>query len=192
MLLALALLLLAGLWRRHPMGLRAGALAFALAWAWVAWGFLWQRYAPINWAAAGAAWGFALMAAGLFALTLRHPVATGSTRRYRVGLGLVLWSVFAHPWLALASGRPWAQAEVIGLAPDPTAIATLGLLLCVDTRARALPWVLRAGAMAWLVASAATLATMGSLQSLVPLSATLLAALALRFSSPEVRAARPA
>jgi hypothetical protein len=29
----------------------------------------------------------------------------------------------------VAAGRPWSQAEVFGIMPEPTALATLGLLL---------------------------------------------------------------
>jgi len=176
----LALVLLVGLWWRHGPTLRAGALGLALAWAWVAYGFFWQRYAPINWAANGFAWAFGLQALGLLALSSRHSVqAMRQPVRHRIGLGLVLWSLLAHPALAFVFGRPWMQAEVIGLAPDPTVIATLGLLLGWDAGPHALLWVLRAGAIAWLVVSAATLATMGSWQAVVPLAAALLAGVAL-------------
>lgn len=176
----LALVLVFGLWRRHGPALRAGALGLALAWAWVAYGFFWQRYAAINWAANGFAWAFGLQALGLLALPFQHAVrATAATVRHRIGLGLLLWALLAHPLLPFAFGRPWMQAEVIGLAPDPTAIATLGLLLGIDAGPRALLLLLRAGALAWLLVSAATLATMGSVQVVVPLAATLLAGLAL-------------
>ena len=60
-------------------------------------------------------------------------LAAGRVRR-RVGLGLLLWAVLVHPVLALAMGRPWVQAEVFGLAPDPTAIAVLGVLLGLAVR----------------------------------------------------------
>jgi hypothetical protein len=73
---------------------------------------------------------------------------------------------------------------VFGLAPDPTAIAVLGVLLCADagTRAtRVLLGLLRAGALAWCAVSAATLATMGSAQGWVVLSAGVVAAAALGF-----------
>jgi Family of unknown function (DUF6064) len=176
----LALVLLVGLWRRHGPILRAGALGLALAWAWVAYGFFWQRYAPINWAASGFAWASGLQALGLLALSSRHALqATNSPARRGIGLGLVLWALIAHPLLPLAFDRPWMQAEVIGLAPDPTAIATLGLLLVIDAGPRALLGLLRAGAIAWLVVSAATLATMGSWQAAAPLAAALLAGVAL-------------
>ena len=101
-----------------------------------------------------------------------------------VGLGLLLWAVLVHPLLALALGRPWVQAEVFGLAPDPTAIAVLGVLLCADADKRAtrlLLGVLRAGALAWCAVSAATLATMGSAQGWVMVGAVVVAAAALAF-----------
>jgi hypothetical protein len=176
----LALVLVVGLWRRHGPTLRAGALGLALAWVWVAYGFFWQRYAPINWAAGGFSWAFGLQALGLLALSFQHTVhATTFMVCRRLGLGLLLWALLAHPLLPFAFGRPWMQAEVIGLAPDPTAIATLGLLLGIDAGPRALLWVLRAGAIAWLAVSAATLVAMGSWQAVVPLATVLLAGVAL-------------
>lgn len=182
----LALVLVVGLWRRHGPTLRAGALGLAMAWAWVAYSFLWQAYAAINWAASGFAWAFGLQALGLLALSFQHAVrATAATVRHRIGLGLLLWALLAHPLLPFAFGRPWMQAEVIGLAPDPTVIATLGLLLGIDAGPRALLWALRAGAMAWLALSAATLATMGSWQAAVPLAAGLLSGVAVARSALE-------
>lgn len=181
--LLLGLAVWVAVWRgRHGRSLRIGALVCSLAWAWVAYGFLWQRYAAINWAAHGMAWLFAMQALGLLVLSFQHPVrATVSALRRRWGLALLGWSLLVHPLLTQAFGRPWLQAEVIGLAPDPTAIATLGLLLCADATpraVRALLGVLRLGAVAWLLASATTLATMGAAQAAVPLAAAWLAAFA--------------
>ena len=46
------------------------------------------------------------------------------------GLGwlLVVAGLF-YPLVGLAAGRPWVQAEFFGMAPEPTALLTLGLLL---------------------------------------------------------------
>jgi hypothetical protein len=177
----LVLALVVGVWRRHGPTLRIGACGFTLAWALVAFTFLWQRYMPINWAASVFAWAFGLQAVGLLALSSRADVhAAVSTVRRRIGVGLLLWAMLAHPLLPFFFDRPWMQAEVIGLAPDPTAIATLGLLLAIDASPRALLWALRALAMAWLVVSAATLATMGEAQAAVQLAAVLLAVVAIR------------
>ena len=169
---------LAWLWRygRHaaalgPTAVRLALGGAALAWLVVAWSFFHQRYAPINWAAAYATVAFALQAAGLLALALAGGVgAQADTVPRRIGLVLLLWALLVHPLLACAAGRPWLQAEVFALAPDPTAIGTLGLLLLLRAQrpaARAgllalwpLPWL-------WCLVSAATLWTMGSAQAAV-------------------------
>lgn len=178
------------LWRGPPAVLRFASVVLALCGAFVAWAFLWQRYAVINWAAVGFAWAFGAQATGLLVLATRSSLvwAAGRMRR-RVGLGLVLWAVLVHPLLAPALGRPWVRAEVVGLAPDPTAIATLGVLLCADAGDRAsrlLLGVLRAGALVWYAVSAATLATMDSSQGWVMLGAVVVAAVALAFGRARV------
>lgn len=47
------------------------------------------------------------------------------------GLGwlLAVIGVFLYPLAGLLAGRPWTQAEVFGSATEPTALASLGLLL---------------------------------------------------------------
>ena len=66
----------------------------------------------------------------------------------------------------LTQGRPWTQAESVGLFPDPTVVATLGLLL--GWRPTAAPW---AGRLLWLlplgwcVGSAATLSSLGQAEA---------------------------
>jgi hypothetical protein len=159
---------------------RVALAALALGWALTAWAFLWQRLAPIHWLAAYIAPLFALQAAALLALA-QHGAVQGHHERLRrrAGLALLLWALLLHPLLAGLSGRPWAQAEFVGLAADPTAIATLGLLLMLRGPRgpmRAL-WALP---LVWCALSAATLWTMGSAQGWVPFAALLLAGLALR------------
>lgn len=149
--------------------LRGGAAALAAAWAFVGWAFLLQRYAPINWPAAGFAALFALQSAALLALAAGPWLRlNGSAARCRAGLFVIGWALLGHPLLAPAFGRPWSQAEVFGLAPDPTVIATLGLLLCARVQGRAaagLAGAVWAICLAWLAVSAATLATLGSAQA---------------------------
>lgn len=150
---------------------RAAAAALGLCWLWVAWAFLWQRYAPINWAAEYFAQGFALQGLGLLAWAAAgRPRACASALRRHVGQGLLLWALLGHPLLAGIGGRPWLQAEVFGLAPDPTAIATLGALLLLGGPAAL--WIVP---LLWCAITGATLATMGAAQALVPPAAALLA-----------------
>jgi len=161
---------------------RASAVALGLSWLFVAWAFLLQRYAPINWAADAFALGFALQAMGLMALAACGPLQLSALSvRRSAGLGLLLWALLVQPLLAGLAGRPWTQAEVFGLAPDPTAIGTLGWLLLLQGRRASARLLLRGlwlVPLAWCAISAATLATMGEWQALVPLAAALLALVA--------------
>ena len=195
------LLLLAGLlclaWGlgRAPAALRAGAAGLAAASAFVAVAFLLPRYAPINWAASGFAVAFVVQALGLAALATRvdlHRAPSGARR----GIGALLcgWALLGHPLLAPAFGRPWVQGEFFALAPDPTAIATLGFLLCAGAAGRVTRWLLRllwALAAAWCVVSAATLWTMGSAQAWLVLAAAPFALVAVLVGRRAERRAAP-
>jgi hypothetical protein len=140
---------------------RAGLLLMALAWAFVAWAFHWQRYAPINWAAQWFAVGFAAQALLLAWQGLgRAPALAGSSGLRGKAGDLLIAAAILYPLLALATGRPLAQSEWFGLAPEPTVLATLGLLLFLrgpgPAFSMALPllWCAIAGATLWTLKSA--------------------------------------
>jgi hypothetical protein len=132
-------------------------VALAGAWAWVAWGFLHRRFATINWAADYAAACFALQAAAL----LWVGVARGGRVRRRklsptdpVAILLIVLGVLVYPLIAPMLGRPWPQAEVFAVMPDPTVVTTLGFLLLAEPPRRVLIvlpalWCLFSGAMLW-------------------------------------------
>ena len=145
---AIVALLLAAPRRPRCAPLACGLLA--LLWAWVAWAFLWQRYASINWAARGFAVALALEGVLLlgWAAIGAGPRAVGSAWVRRVGLGLWLLALVLHPAIAPLLGRPWLQAEWFGIAPDPTALATLGLLVQVSPGIRS-PAARALGVLAW-------------------------------------------
>lgn len=157
---ALATLAAGGLlWAvRGTNGGRArAALALAgLAWLFVAWAFHWVRYDPINWAASYFAYAF-----GLQGLLLLRQAWVGRELRPvpdvagRAGQALLLLALL-HPLLALAWGRPLAQSEWFGLMPDPTVLATLGLMLSLR-RGALLPIPLL-----WCAVTGATLWTLGA------------------------------
>lgn len=165
-------------------GIALPALFLSCCWALVGWAFLHQRFAPINWIADVYAVGFAGVAFGLIALAASARLReTVSAARFACALALALWAVLGHPLLSGVMGRPWQQAEVLGLAPDPTAIGTLGFLLLVDGAPAVARWlrrVLWTVALLWCMLSAATLATMESPQAGVLLVALALALLAAR------------
>ncbi|HEX5739265.1 MAG TPA: DUF6064 family protein [Hydrogenophaga sp.] len=178
-LLVLAAAIAAGPSNRSDAAFRCGVVGLAMCWAFVAWSFLWQRYAPINWAAHTFAIGFVVQALGLLALAFLPGLhTTPQPGRRLCALTLLVWAALAHPLLALAFDRPLAQAELFGAAPDPTALATVGWLLWADARSRSgrlLLWALRGMALVWCAISASTLWTMGSAQAGVMLAAGLVA-----------------
>jgi len=154
------------------------AILLAILWAFVGWSFLWQRYATINWAAVYVAPIFGLQAAlslilgGLFD---RLTFDQRRTRRY-VGVLLGAFALAGYPLLAPLLGRPWAGAEIFGIAPDPTAIGTLGFLLLARGR---LALLLLPVPLLWCLLSGATLWAMDVWEAWVPPAAGLLAVTAI-------------
>ena len=165
------------LWLGRPHSQRRDRVVFvllALAWAWVAWDFLHRRFATINWAADYAAVLFALQAVALLWVGVSRG---GRVRRRKlsptdpVAILLIVLGVIVYPLLAPMLGRPWLQAEVFAVSPDPTVITTLGFLLLAEPPRRllivvpvlwclfhgALLWGLRAG-QAWVPPAVAMLA----------------------------------
>lgn len=131
---------------------RSALLVLAVAWAWIAWAYHLQRYADINTAGPWFALAFGVQALLLCFMALRSHGAAPARLQKHVALGLAGLAVVAYPLLAPGSGRGWGQAEVFGIAPDPTAIATLGVLLAC--RAHPVAWLIP---LAWCAVSGATL-----------------------------------
>jgi hypothetical protein len=162
----LALLLgLIVLWRLHRASPRQGSavtVILAAGWLWTAWAYLLEYYDTINWAARYFAIGFVIQA-----LLLIWTGVVGSRLLFqphgdwigRTGLGLFAFALVVKPLIGPLVGRDWTQAEIFGVAPDPTVLATLGILLTVHTRP---PWGLMVIPLIWCALSGATLWTMGS------------------------------
>ena len=181
LLAAGAALLLCFLLGKRPSGRWLGP-ALGAAWVWTGWHFVALRYGTVNWAAPALAWGFYAEGALLAALGLAGRL--GFERRGRSawpGAGLLAAALFVWPLLAVLDGRPWREAEIAAVAPDPTAIAALALLaLAPRSRWTALLCVLPA---LWLAVSALTLFAMGAWQGWAVLAA-LLAGLAAQTGVP--------
>lgn len=168
------------------------AAGVAAAWGLSAVLFVQQRYVPINWAASFTLPAIALLVLLLPALAWRArqgPPPGGWQRR--VAVALALWAVLLHPLLAPLAGRPIAQAELPGLAPDPTALFTLAFLLTLPRASgagwRALTTLAWAVPLAWCGFSAFMLATMASAQAWVPLLGAAAAVLARRAGAHDVQ-----
>ena len=190
--LALGIAVLA-LWRRGgEQAGRAIAAILALCWLWVAWAFHGQRYASINLAAGYFAWAFvaqALLLLWFGGVRRRLTPASAPRVQVRAGLGLLLFAVLIFPLVAPLQGRNWTQAEVFGMAPDPTALATLGVLLLAGARPA---WALYPIPAAWCLISGATLWTMDAPDfAVVPLAALLAVGLAAAARLEQAGAAQP-
>jgi hypothetical protein len=163
--------------RRPGNSARWLAVILAILWIFVGWSFLWNRYATINWAAVYVAPAFAvegvlLLVSGLLldGLAFDRRGLAGWTGYFILALALA-----GQPLLAPLQGRGWASSEVFGIAPDPTALATLGLLLLA--RGRLLPLLLPIPVL-WCLLSGITLRTMGEPQAWALHAALALAAAA--------------
>ena len=111
---------------------RVVSVVLAVCWLWLSVGFEARHYASINWAARGLAWAFGLEAALLLAIgTAGGRLGSGAGRSGAgtAGFALFLFALLGYPLACRLAGRPWPQAEAFGTAPDPTALATIALVL---------------------------------------------------------------
>jgi len=103
---------------------RWAAALLGICWLWTGWAFLIERYQTLNWA--GLQMGLFYMAAGVV-IAAAGLGAVG--RKTRAGAALALLATLGHPLIVGADGLPWDGGGLVGTAPDPTALATLGLAL---------------------------------------------------------------
>jgi Family of unknown function (DUF6064) len=175
---ALGIAILALLRRPGVAQGRAIAAVLAACWLWVAWTFFLERYAAINWAAMYFAAAFALQALLLaWVGVLRRPLVfrPGRDRAGQAGLVVFVFALAVQPLVGLLVGRAWPGIEFFGVAPDPSVVATLGLLLTAERT----PWGLAAIPVLWCAVGGATLWAMGSPEAVVlPLTAVLFVLLA--------------
>lgn len=148
--LALALALVA-LWLTVPprrgSGRAIGALLVA-AWLWCGLVYFLGYFAIYDFMAPVYGWAF-VAEAGLLAWVLVRrglPLAFRPGLRGIFGLGAAVFALFGLPLLTGLGGAGHAAAQLVGLAPGPTALFTLGLLLLAPGRP---PWLLMVLPLAW-------------------------------------------
>ena len=152
----LALLRKPGAWRGRTI-----SALLAASWLWVAWAYLYSRYASINWVATYFAAAFALEALLLIVLGIGHGLAWRPPGSWisRAGIGLAIFAVALQPLIGPLVRRSWSQVEVFAVAPDPTVVGTLGVLVLASGWPKwlLLPipilWCLVSGATAWVIQS---------------------------------------
>ena len=150
----------------------AGILA--LLWAWIAWAFLWSRYAAINWAVTYMVPMFVIEVVLLvWTAVAERPLALRFKHDFpgTIATVVLILSIAVYPLLAPLSGRPWGQSEVFGTASDPTVLGTLALALLAGNPLR---WQMAVVPILWLLFSGATLLAMRSAEAYLLLPAAVL------------------
>ncbi len=138
-------------------------LLLAGGWIWVGWNFVLQRYGSLNWAGDWLVWPFLLQGALMCILANRVEFAPIRDIRTWTGAGVILIACWLYPGLAVLDGRPLLESEAFGIAPDPTVLATLGILALTHRNA---PSLLVIPAL-WLAVSCLVLFTIGAWQGVM-------------------------
>jgi hypothetical protein len=120
---------------------RVAMLILASWWLWTGFQFHLASYATINWAARYLAAAFGVEACILLWHAARGRLELGFDTA-RIALVALLVIAGMAPVAGLATGRGWDQVEVIGLTPDPTAVATIAVLVLTGPRAPRLALVI--------------------------------------------------
>lgn len=142
----------------YPRAGLAAGVSLAFCWVLVGIVFFQGYYARINWAIAYVV-PFVWVQAALLLLFASRLAYVPAGRRNALSTGVALLAL-AYPVFSILDGRPLAQAEVAGIAPDPTALLTLALVgLAQPGWHRVLLSILPS---VWLLFSALTVFTLDS------------------------------
>jgi Family of unknown function (DUF6064) len=129
-------------------------------WAWLGVVFMWGYQADLS--ASGRPFGVLfLVGAAAFAVAalVRADLGPGRVQSWRlaIGAGMVVYGMVIYPLLGALVGHTYPSAPVFGVAPCPTTIFTLGVLLCC-VRPR---WYLLAVPLIWACIATMAAAKLG-------------------------------
>lgn len=130
--LGLGLVVVAALWRKWPIAARLVPAILAFMWAENGVGYHALFFATINPAAPLFA-AFFMAQAILFAASAMSPTGlrfeTGRQWRTALGETFVVYVIAIYPVIGIWAGHGMMKGPILGVAPCPTTIFTLGLLL---------------------------------------------------------------
>jgi hypothetical protein len=124
----------------HAPRFIAGVLA--LMWLWNGVCYHWLAFTPINPAAKVFAVVFVIQSALLTVIALaRHGISIRLGRDFRAvaGFGFIAYAMLIYPALGFRAGHGLMAGPMFGVAPCPTTIFTIGLLLLM--RGRGVAWL---------------------------------------------------
>ena len=155
--------------RGSPGMPRFATLMLAGAWCGVAWLYFVREYSTIHTYARWFAGAFLLEAVLLAVSAARAETPAPARSTMVIAASLLALALVIQPLLAPMFGRPWVQAELFGLAPDPTVVATFGVMLALGV-----PWWAWLIPVLWVAYDAMTLRVLRSPEWMVlPLIATI-------------------
>ena len=141
--IAALLLVLLAVWsalRPFPGSGRLIAAILTAAWIWTGVAYYMLHYAQINWAAWAFGFVFVLQGVALIVTgVIRDRIAfrfAGDAAGW-VGLVLIAVAAVVYPLIGVGSDQGWPRAALVGIAPGPTVLWTLGMLLLAVPR---VPW----------------------------------------------------
>jgi len=130
-------------------------------------GFLFQFYAPINWAAHYFAMLFLVQGVLIFFLVGMRPTykfVNTQSWRWKFGIAFIGYAFIGLPLMDLFLRQDWRQIQWPGFTPDTAALLTLALLTLMHGKAIAgltvIPFV-------WLTTSGLIIYTMGNMEGLL-------------------------
>jgi len=143
------------LWKMPVWAGRVMSGLLVVAWLWVAWEFLYQRFQQIHVVAEYYALGFVLQA-GLLVWdgVIKNCLTRCSTSQLRIMTGAMALFValVLYPFTPFMTGRNGLQFEMFAITPDPTVLATLAILFIYKA-----PKVLYVIPVIWVIVSGMTL-----------------------------------
>lgn len=152
-------------------GARILGTILAAGWAWCGLVFFLQHFAALDFMAPVYAGAFLLQGALLLYVLLwrRRAFRAPQDAAGLAGIALAALALFGLPLVSGLGGVGFAAAHIVGLAPGPTVLFTLALLLLVEGR---VPWLLLPIPLLWCAVAAVTGWALGVAESLaVPLLA---------------------
>jgi Family of unknown function (DUF6064) len=171
----------------HAPRFIAGVLA--LMWLWNGVCYHWLAFSPINHAATVFAVLFVVQAVLLTVVALAREgvsIRLGRDFRSATGFGFIVYALLIYPALGLWAGHGLMAGPMFGVAPCPTTIFTIGLLLLM--RGRLVAW-LSVIPLLWSLVGLAAALQLGMIEDLaLPVAGLVLVAV---LAAEALRARRP-
>lgn len=130
------------LYKRHPYASWLTFIWLGLVWGFVAKSYFGEYYSQLATYANVLSYGFwaqcclLLLVAFTSSQESIHSLSA-SRKKWQlfIGVGLIIYGLLLHPFVSIALwNQPFSRVELFSIAPDPTAIASIGFILLLPLR----------------------------------------------------------